>query len=388
MKIGALTKYLNYKQLKGGRTVRKTLVIMMILGVLIMSAACGQKTASNQAGAGSQAQRQGPVPGPGQGQAQAQAVTAVKLEKTNLTGTISVVGQLNPQQEVKVAPKSSGKVEQVFADVGQEASAGTVLMRLNNSDLQIQLQKTQIQLNDAKVKLDRYKTLYESGGVSKLDYETAQSAYNTLRVTFEQNQNDLANSEVCSPIEGTVTARNVNPGEFAGSTTAAFTVVNLDKVLVIANLMEDEVNYIKIGQAVEVTVPAVTDKAFPGGISKVSPYADSKSKAYPVWVLVDNPEHFLKPGMFAAAKMTYNKREGVMVVPNDSIVDRNGKKVVYIVVDNKAAEKPVKLGASLGGKTEITEGLNSGDVLITNGLATMRDGKAVSVAGEAGKKGN
>lgn len=352
--------------------MRKIILLLVLIFMLLINiVGCNKSTATSQ-----------PTQANANGQGQAQSVSVIKVNKSALTNTISVVGKILPSEEITVSPKSAGRVESVQKDVGQEVSAGEVLMALESSDSALQIEKTRILLDDAKRNSDQKKTLLDSGAISKSEFDTALNTYNTYLLTMQQNENDLANAQVRSPINGIVTAKNVGLGETVSSSTAAYTIVNIDKVLVNASLMEDEVNYVKVGQAVDIVVPAISNQTYKGIVAKISPYASDKDKTYPMWVEVDNQKRVLKPGMFAEIKLKYNRLEAVISVPKAAIVDKGDKKVVYVVNVDKAAERPVKTGIDLNGMVEITEGLNSGDILITSGLQTLKDGKSVSIKAE------
>ncbi|MFZ7101153.1 MAG: efflux RND transporter periplasmic adaptor subunit [Peptococcaceae bacterium] len=356
---------------------KEILFIALIFTLLSIGTACSHKEQPVQADAKASSQ------------VRPQVVAAVKLNEAALTNTLAVVGKIVPNEEVKVSPKTSGKITRVLAEVGQEVAAGTILMELDSSDLALQVEKNRIQLDEAKRSLERKKVLLDSGAISQTDYEAALSSYETYSITLRQSENELANTQVKSPIAGIIAMKNVNPGETVTSSTVAFTVVNIGIVQVKASLMEDEVNYVKTGQEVEVAVPAVTDKLYQGTVVTISPYADDKDKTYPLSVAVVNTAQELKPGMFAELKLKYNRLEGVIAVPRETVVDRGEKKVVYLVDGDKAVECPVEVGIILNGMAEIRAGLKTGDVLITSGLQTMRDGKTVSIQGEGTvKNGN
>ncbi len=351
---------------------KKIPLIVLIIMLLNNIVGCGIKaTTASQ-----------PAQANGNGQGQVQSVSVIKVEKSPLTNSISVVGKVLPSEEVNVSPKSAGRIGRIQKDVGQEVNAGEVLLELESSDLALVADKTRVQLDDSKRTLDRKETLFNAGAISKSEYDTAQNTYETIRLTMQQNESDLANTQIKSPIKGVVTAKNVSLGAMVSSSTVAYTVVNIDKVQVNASLMEDEVNYVKVGQAVDVVVPSISSQAYKGTVSKISPTANDKDKTYPVWVEIENQKRVLKPGMFAEIKLKYNRLDSVIAVPKDTIVDRGDKKVIYVLNTDKAAEHPVKTGIALNGMVEITEGLNSGDILITSGLNTLKDGKSVSIKGE------
>lgn len=384
---------------------KKIIVCILIFTLLIAVTACAKK--ENTAPAGSEAR--------------AQSVSVVKVERGTMTAQISTSGKISPIQEVKVVPKTPGKVARVLVDVGQTVAAGTLLLVLDNDDIQakldssraalavseanlerarVQLEKSQIQLEDARRTLDRKKALFDARALSQSDYDAAQVYYEGLkkdvdmnaaslassqagveqsRAAIRQIEVDLGNTMVRSPISGIITGRNVNAGEYVTNTNAAIVVDNIDAVEVNANLLEDEINYVKQGQEVKVLVAAVSSEPFKGRVTKIGYSAEAKNKTYPIWVAIDNPDRLLKPGMFAEIRMEAVKREGVLAVPSDAVVDRNGQKVVYLAQGDKSVERKVKTGVSAGGKTEITEGLSGGESVITSGLTSMKDGLAIKV---------
>ena len=390
---------------------KKAITGILILSVILSGTACGKKQ------------------DPAQSEARLQTVSVVKVEKGDMIKKLSVSGKILPQEEVKVVPKAAGKVARVNCDVGQVVAVGSILLELDNTDIQVrldsaratlavseanlgkaksQLEKNQIQVDDAKRNLDRKKALFDGGAVSQSDYEIARSSFESAskdydmnvaalassqatveqsRASMRQSEVDLENTSVRSPISGIVSARSVNAGEYVTNSTAAIVVVNIDTVEVNTNLLEDEINSVKQGQDVDVVVAAVSKSPLKCRVTKVSPSADSKSKTYPIWVSIPNPGGSLKPGMFAEIQVVVSKRQGVLSVPPEAIVERGGKKVAYVVDGDKALEKQVTPGITQGGKIEV-EGINEGDMLIVTGLQTIKTGTAVKVQAPAKEKGN
>ncbi|MFZ5648285.1 MAG: efflux RND transporter periplasmic adaptor subunit [Bacillota bacterium] len=383
---------------------KKLLLAAIVLFLLGTATACGKKEA------------------PAQGEARVQTVSVIKVAKSDMTSNLTIGGKISPLEEIKVVPKSSGKVARVNCDVGQAVASGTVLIELENSDIQArldsaraalavseanlekaraQLEKNRIQVDDAKRSFDRKKALFEAGAISLSDFEAARSAYETAqkdydinaaglassqasvnqsRASLRQSEVDMENSVVRSPISGIVASRSVNAGEFVTNSTAAVVVVNIDSVEVSASLTEEEINHVRAGQEVNVAVTAASPSPFKGKVTRISPAADAKSKTYPIWVSIANPEKLLKPGMFAEIKLVSIKRQGVLAVPAEVVLERNGHNVVFVAEGEKAVERKVKVGLTGEGKKEITEGLAEGDSLIVTGLQGIRNGAPVKVA--------
>lgn len=385
----------------------KISVCMLILALLITATACAKKE----------------DPAPAGQEARMQSVSVVKADRGSLSAALTSSGKISPIKEVKVVPKTPGKVARVLGEVGQTVTAGTLLLELDNADIQaklassratlsmseanlerarVQLEKSQIQLEDAKKTLDRKKTLFDAQAISLSDYEAAKSSFDTVkkdldmnaaslassqagveqsRAAIRQNEVELESSMVYSPVSGTITSSSVNAGEYVSNNTAAMVVVNIDTVEVNATLMEDEINYVKEGQEVKVSVSAVSPEPFKGRVTKISISADPKNKTYPFRVAINNQDRLLKPDMFAEIRMEVVKREGVLAVPAESVVERKGQKMVYLAQGDKAVERKVKIGVSSDGKTEITDGLSGGEMVIVSGLTSMKDGLDIKIQG-------
>ncbi|MCW2276856.1 efflux RND transporter periplasmic adaptor subunit [Heliophilum fasciatum] len=393
---------------------KKALILLLAATMIVTTTACGKKaTTPTEAGAVT------PV------------VTTAKAEKTKLSTLLSVSGKIAPVEEVSVVPKTSGKVARVYSDVGQSVGPGTVLLELENNDLQAKLDgaraslasaqanldraksqvaKTQVQLDDARRNLERQKELFNGGIVTQAALDTAQTNYDSIkqdydmnvasvaaaqasveqsRATIAQTQVDLDNTRITSPIAGTVTSKNADVGEVVSSSTAPFVVMNLSRVEVMVNISEDDINQVRTGMPAEVTVTAAAPEPFQGQVSRMSPAADSKTKMYPVWVTIDNPQGLLKPGMFAEVHLLTQVRENAVMVPSEAIAERAGKKVIYVLDGDKAAERNVTTGQVGEKQTEITAGVQAGETIITSRLMAIRNGTVVRVeeptAGQGGQ---
>ncbi|WP_170291840.1 efflux RND transporter periplasmic adaptor subunit [Heliobacterium mobile] len=380
----------------------KAAVLVLALSVLATTTACGKTDSTTKSA-----------------EAQVSAVSTAPVTREALSVPLVVSGKIAPTQEINVVPKSSGKVAYINGEVGQAVAAGTLLLQLENNDIlakldsaraslaasqanldraKLQLDKNQIQINDAKRNLDRKKTLYDSGATPLTDLETAQTNYDSVQKDYDmnvasvasaqaaveqnqaairQNEVDLENTRVITPISGVISAKNTDIGEFVSTSTAPFVVIDLHTVEVNGSVNEDDLKYIQKGMDVDVMVAAVSGQPFKGKVVRISPAADAKTKTYPIWIAIDNPDGQLKEGMFAEAHFQTQKRENTLVVPTDAVVERGGQKVVYVAEGGKAVERKVTVGITVEKKTEVLDGVKEGELVITSGLQTMRDGMPI-----------
>lgn len=331
-------------------------------------------------------------------------VTIAQVGKGDLSNTTSISGKVTPLQEVSIIPKVPGKAAQVPVDIGARVKKGSLLVKLDTTDLEISLSSAlnglqnakltnnQAKLNydNAKSNYDRMKLLYKDGAISLQQLEQAELSFNLARdavkapaVATAQSQidsirNQIANATITSPIDGEVAVRNIDPGEMAGATQPVMTIVNIDTVFVEGTVAEGDISLVREGQKVSVSVDSAGG-TFEGTIKIVSPVANPQTKGYPVKVEIQNPGHKLKPGMFAEIKLVTRDKKDIVVVPKEALVTRGASKVLYVVENNVALERPVETGIDSDNKIEITKGLQAGEKIVVEGQQSLVDKAKVSV---------
>lgn len=371
--------------------------ILLILILILALSRCSKGSSSNQAAGG-------------KGMAVPVAVQTAK--RGDVAKELVASGQLVGEQSVVISPKISGKVASVNVELGTRVNAGDVLFRLDDTEIQAQVRQQEANVEvmaarkrvaeqnreNATRQFERYRQLYEQGAISadtfdsyRLKLEQAESEEPSANLAQAQaslsyQQSQLANTVITSPISGEVGAKNVEIGNTVSSTTQAVTVVNLDRVKVQVAVGEQHIGKIKQGQEVRVIVPSVREEPFTGLITNLSPAADPKTKSFYLEVKLENPDRVLKQGMFAEVHISTDRKENVLTVPVDAVVQKSGENIVYTVVDGAARENRVKVGISDGKVTEITGGLNEGDQVIVLGQQGLVDGTKVIVQGAQGSQ--
>jgi cobalt-zinc-cadmium efflux system membrane fusion protein len=225
------------------------------------------------------------------------------------------------------------------------------------------------------------KSAYDSAK-SNLDIVENSTIPDTIRqaeAQLTQARANYANNIITSPISGVVTARNINPGELASNNNSVVSLVNLDKVVVRVDVGENFINTMKDGSEVAVKVSAASEAAFKGTVTNIALAANPVTKAYPVKIEIPNPEHVLKPGMFAEVVLKGNSVEGIMV-PREAVVKSGEKDAVWVVSEGAARKREVVAGASDGKNVIISSGLTVGEDVITSSQEALTDGGVVDIA--------
>ncbi|MGB9793167.1 MAG: efflux RND transporter periplasmic adaptor subunit, partial [Thermacetogeniaceae bacterium] len=381
----------------GAAPARKRLLAAGLVLLLLIAAGVGARLAKREKPASQIASR--PVP-----------VEVAKVGRGDVRRVVEYTGRLAPETEVNIVPKIPGRIAEISVDVGDRVRKGQVLVRLDDAELAAALRSAEAglavaeanakiaaaALEDARRNLERMRQLYEAGAVSQQQLEQAQLNYDRAaagvaeaqvkqaQAAVEAARVQLANTVITSPIDGVVTARYADPGALAGSTQPVLTVATIDSVQVQISVTGDDINKIRVGQDVAVSVPSAGEGEFRGKVARISPAADPRSRLYPVEIAISNPDHALKPGMFARVKLTTDVRRDALRVPLQALVNKEGEKVVFVVESGRARERRVRVGISDERYAEIISGLRPGELVVVTGQEFLTDGTPVAT-GDTGK---
>lgn len=301
----------------------------------------------------------------------------------------------NEDRSVQVFSPYQGRIIQAFANLGDEVKKDQVLFTIESPDFiaaEASLISTAAALDQTGSALIRAKALYASKGIDQNDYETAvanqQSAEGALRAArhavaiFGKTEAEIDHTVaarqidtaliVRSPITGCITARNAAPGLFEqpGNPPAPYSVADLSTMWMLANVPEADSPDFKLGQEVRVSVMAFPGRVFTGSIAAIGATVDPNSRRITVRSEIEDPNHELKPQMFA----TFVIRTGAPVrapgVPLNGVVrEGDGTMSVWVVGDDphRFTRRIVKIGHQQDGYDEILEGLKPGETVAVNG---------------------
>ena len=150
-------------------------------------------------------------------------------------------------------------------------------------------------------------------------------------------------------------------------------VINLERVWVIANIFEHDLGSIRRGDQVNVTADAYSDRVFFGQVTYIGDEVDRTTRAVRTRIEVPNPEHLLKPGMFAKAAIAGGNSRRVVAAPESAIYQIDGHAVAFVTAGNHGFEvRPVQLGSRGDGTVEVVHGLQEGEVIVEQGGLTLK----------------
>ena len=308
-------------------------------------------------------------------------VEVAKAGRRSIAASYMGTAPLEARGESQVVAKTSGIALRVFADVGQQVRAGQPLVQIDRDRAVLQVAQADAQVRKLEANYRRASQLVEQKMVSVNDVDQLRYDLDNARASLRMARLEQSYGTVTAPISGVVAARNIKPGNLVQINTPIFTIVDISRLEATLNVPEREIETLKAGQAVQLTVDALPGKAFDGRIDRVSPVVDSGSGTFRV-ICAFAGGGLLQPGMFGRVKIDYDQRADALVVPRAALLEDGGEPAVYAIRDGKALRTELKLGYDDAGWVEVRDGLKPGDEVVIAGKAALRDGSAVQVIGK------
>jgi cobalt-zinc-cadmium efflux system membrane fusion protein len=309
---------------------------------------------------------------------------------------------------VQVFSQYAGKILKANFNIGDDVKAGDVLFTIDSPDL-LQAESTLLAaagvLELQKRTLARATNLLKAGGSaqkdvdqSTSDQQTAEGNYKAARDAvriFGKTDAEIdqvvdmrkvdSTLQVPSPIAGRIVARNAAPGFLTqpGNAPSPYTVADLSTMWMLANVIETDAPAYKLGQAVEVRVPAYPDTVFKGRVTTVGSMIDPNSHRQLVRSEIDDPQHQLRSGMFASFVIHVGDPMHSLAVPAEGVVrEGDGTMTVWVTSDSRHfTKRTVKIGLQQDGWSQILEGLSAGETVVTDGAVFLSNKLLLGDAG-------
>ena len=218
------------------------------------------------------------------------------------------------------------------------------------------------------------------------DVQTARAALAQVQAALELAKVNALEGSITAPYDGIIIARPLAEGALSNAATGALTIASA-QTEVILSVDEGRIGQIKVGLPVTFEATAYPGQVFLGKVIAIAPTADARTRTFPVRIRAEPLDPRLLPGMFAEVKIVIAEKNNVVVVPKNSVLQKGGRNVAFIVVDGRAKQIDVTAGLSDEVSVEVPEGIKAGDMVVTAGQATISDNDVVRVSGPAGAGG-
>jgi len=277
---------------------------------------------------------------------------------TQLAQAQSAVDAAQAQFDIAQRPGSANDITAAQGAV-QAARAQLDLAKAPFSAADLAKAKAAVDVADQQLKLAKSPFTQEDQDAAKAAVEQAQASLEVATVARDQ-------AIIKSPIDGVVSQKLLTVGSMAAPTAPIVTLID-PSVDVVVNVDAKYADSLHRDQKATITSDALPGKSISGKVATISPTIDPQSRTLTVKITPDDQNSGLKDGMLVQVALVTTTREGALAVPSDAIVQRNGQATVYVVANGNATPRVVQTGVSDGQKTEITSGLQAGEVVVVTG---------------------
>jgi len=324
-------------------------------------------------------------------------VTVAQATQERVEAIETTVGRLEATAAPALSAETSGRVVRWHVDGGSVVSKGQVLAELDGEPQRLavasaraSVERLEALLSNQQRTVKRYQEL-RSKAVSESMLEEAvaqqsarQAELNDARARLAEAQYRLDRTHIKSPADAIVERRLISVGDYVSPGTPVVTIVGMDQLRVVLPFPERLSGQLKPGLAVTLDQPARPGETLTGTVTEVRPMVGTNNRA--IEALVDLPAGSdWPPGGSVTARVVLASRDGV-VVPAGSVVRRPAGDVVYVLKDDKVAERKVTIGIRTGERAEVLAGVEAGEMVVLSGAGFLTDGALVTVR-ETGKTG-
>jgi RND family efflux transporter MFP subunit len=324
-------------------------------------------------------------------------ITVTQARAGAMEITEETLGTLEALIDPKIGAEIAGKVVQVLASAGKAVRKGELLAVIDGADIALQHRADEADRKRAEALLvqqervvERQQQLVQKGFISQNAADDARAQRDALRQQLaaagargDLSRRSQGKARILAPFDGVVETQIVSAGDYVKVGDPLFQLVSSRKLRAHLPFPESAAPRLKKGQAVILTSPQRPGSTFKGIVSEIKPSVSESGRALDVLVDIDNTEDF-RPGGTVNAAVVVAAREDAVLVPEQSVVLRPAGKVVYAIVDGKAVQHVVEVGAKRAGMVEILKGLPAGATVALDGAGFLTNNASVSVQ-ERGK---
>ncbi len=287
-------------------------------------------------------------------------------------------GSIGAFNEIEVKPEVPGKVISIHFNEGELVNKGVVLVKINDADLQAQLQMVKLQQTLAEQKLERLKKLLAINGVSQEEHDVQQNEVNVLKAEQALLNAQIEKTTIRAPFTGVVGLKNISEGAFVTNTQVIANLVQMKPLFIEFSIPERYFSMLKKGLQVSFATDSKVTQEMSAKIYAIEPKVDEATKTIKARAMYDG-NAYLFPGSFVKVYMDIQDSGNSVMVPTQAIIPVLKGQKVYVAKNGMAEEVRVITGIRSDDKIQVLEGIKVGDTVLTTGLLSVTKGGAVKL---------
>ena len=302
---------------------------------------------------------------------------------------LTAVGDLAAVHQVNVTSDVSGRITDILFTPGAHVKADAPLLQLFDGPEQGDLASFKAQAVGAQAALDRAKQLASRQFGPQSTVDATQATYDQAMAGIAKTEALISQKLVHAPFEGELGVRMVEVGQFLNAGTTIVSLTDLSELYANFTVTEKDSGSLKVGQTVRIAVDAYPGRKFEGKITTIEPQIMADTRNIRVQATIANPDHILKPGMFATTTVVLPDKPPVITVPETAVDYTLYGDSVFLLTEKKESDGKASLtavrtfvvaGNRIDGRAEILKGLKEGDRVVAVGQLKLQSGAAVAIS--------
>jgi multidrug efflux system membrane fusion protein len=318
-------------------------------------------------------------------------VTVAEAKSEVVPNLLTAVGGLAAVHQVNVTSDVSGRITDIMFQPGAHVEAGSPLVQLFDGPEQGDLASFKAQAVGAQAALERAKQLASRQFGPQSTVDATQATYDQAMAGIAKTQSLISQKLVRAPFEGELGVRMVEVGQFLNAGTTIVSLTDLSVLYANFTVTEKDSGQLKVGQTVRIAVDAYPGQSFEGKITTIEPQIMADTRNIRVQATIANPDHILKPGMFATTTVVLPDKPPVITVPETAVDYTLYGDSVFLITEKKEADGKttltavrtfVQTGNRVDGRAEILKGLKPGDHVVAVGQIKVPSGSSVVISSD------
>ena len=323
-------------------------------------------------------------------------VTSAAVKEEDWAPRLSAVGSVSAAQGAVVSTELGGTVGEIRFENGAQAKKGDVLVRLDVSQEEALLRSAEAEAELARTDLERARDLVSKKVISKAEIDAAESKFNRLNAIVDQMHSNIAKKTIVAPFDGELGIRQVNVGQMINAGQQVVALTSLDRVYVDFALPEQNVSKLTKDLEVSVRADALPGREFKGKLTAINSMVDPITRNVPLQATLENPDHAVRPGMFAKVDVMLPETKKTIVIPGSAVSYAPYGDSVFVIEKQKEPKSGheslvlrqqfVRIGEVRGDFVAVTQGLKPGQEVVGTGVFKLRNGMAVTINNDLAPK--
>jgi membrane fusion protein (multidrug efflux system) len=325
-----------------------------------------------------------------------ETVTSAVAKEEDWAPVLSSVGSVSAVQGAVVSTELGGMVSEIGFQNDTLAKKGDMLIKLDASQEEALLRSSEAEVELARTDLERTRDLAAKKVVSSSELDAAESKFRRLTAVVDQMRSNIRKKAIVAPFDGQLGIRQVNVGQMINSGQPVVPLQSLDPVFADFALPQQYFSKLSQGLEIRVTTDAVPGRVFTGKLTAVNSMIDVATRNVTVQATLANPDHVLRPGMFAKVEVVLPEKGRALVIPGSAISYAPFGDSVFVIEKQKdpktgkesqvLRQQFVRVGEARGDLVSITNGLKTGETIVGAGVFKLRNGMAVTINNDLAPK--